>query len=311
MARYVWSSSRKRRRPRSRRLLAEAQQRVADRLASWSADLERTEQPHQRARQAPGAPADPRRSGVENETDREKIDEVGDFQAAAFAKLREELQHTADGAAASVAGARGPRGGRSPRRRRDEAAPQGAGPEADRTNGTRGARRRQEDPGQVRRRRAPAAGDTGTTDGPGCRPLRRGGGAAVRQPEERTARTPPAGFARELDRAVHMFAREAESVLAERLAQVADSGTQRVEKRPAQVTPTWSGSATNSSVRSHKRLAQLELELRERMRGLRTTGGAAALDRLPPGAHPARGRDDLGRTSPGLILQLPPGRVRL
>src|SRR5919108_144127 len=38
-------------------------------------------------------------------------------------------------------------------------------------------------------------------------------------------------LARELDRAVHMFAREAESVLAERLAQGADIRTQRGGKR--------------------------------------------------------------------------------
>ena len=74
--------------------LAEAQQRVADRLASWSADLERTEQSLtselaklRERQQTLVAEAESR-----IETDREKIDEVGD-PGGRTAKLREEL-HT-------------------------------------------------------------------------------------------------------------------------------------------------------------------------------------------------------------------------
>ena len=42
-------------------------------------------------------------------------------------------------------------------------------------------------------------------------------------------------LARELDRAVELFAREAEAVLAERLAHVGDAGAQRLERRLANV----------------------------------------------------------------------------
>ena len=41
-------------------------------------------------------------------------------------------------------------------------------------------------------------------------------------------------LSRELDRAVQAFAREAQTVLADRLAQVGDAGAQRLERRQAQ-----------------------------------------------------------------------------
>jgi predicted NBD/HSP70 family sugar kinase len=88
--------------------------------------------------------------------------------------------------------------------------------------------------------------------------------AAVKSAREEAARR----LARELDRAVHMFAREAESVLAERLAQVADSGAQRVEKRLSQVTAGLERQRDDFIGALHHRLSQLELELRERIRSI-------------------------------------------
>jgi hypothetical protein len=65
-----------------------------------------------------------------------------------------------------------------------------------------------------------------------------------------------------------MFAREAESVLAERLAQVADSGTQRVEKRLRQVTAGLERQRDEFVSALQRRFGQIELELRERIRGV-------------------------------------------
>ena len=193
--------------------------------------------------------------------------------------------------------ARGPRGGRSPRRRRDEAAPQGARPPADRTHRARGARRRQEDPGAGSPTSSAASWRHWSGRRPGCTGRFAEAAAlqfdaAVKSAREDAARR----LARELDRAVHMFAREAESVLAERLAQVADSGTQRVEKRLAQVTAGLERQRDEFIASLHKRLAQLELELRERMRaasrtkprrsGRRSTAGS----RSSPGARTRRSR---------------------
>jgi hypothetical protein len=75
-------------------------------------------------------------------------------------------------------------------------------------------------------------------------------------------------LARELDRAVLMFSREAESVLAERLPQVVDSGTQRAEKRLRYVTAGLERQRDEFIATLQRRMAELELELRERMQSL-------------------------------------------
>ena len=264
--------------------LGETQQRVAERLASWSADLDRTKQSLNaelnklRERQdALIAEAEAR-----IETDRDKIEEVGDFQAVAFAKLREEVEHAADGAAASVRAeleahaAEGRRTAEELNQRlkaRDrrlleriereemDVAKRIHGRFADIERRQFDALERQTD--QAATRFAEAAALQFDT--------------AVKSAREEAARR----LARELDRAVHMFAREAESVLAERLAQVADSGTQRVEKRLQQVTAGLERQRDEFIASLQRRVGQLELELRERMRGLADEAEAerAALDR--------------------------------
>jgi hypothetical protein len=101
--------------------------------------------------------------------------------------------------------------------------------------------------------------------------------AAVKSAREDAARR----LARELDRAVHMFAREAESVLAERMAQVADTGTQRVEKRLLQVTAGLERQRDEFVAALQQRLGQLEIEVRDRLRTLAADAEAerAVLDR--------------------------------
>jgi hypothetical protein len=264
--------------------LGEAQQRVAEKLAGWSADLERTKQSLtselaklRERQQTLVAEAEAR-----IETDREKIDEVGDFQATAFTRLREELQRAADEAAASV------------RADLETHAAEGRRT-VDEMNQRLKARDRRmverierEEVDVVKRVQARFADVERrqleslerATDQAGGRFAEAAAlqfDTAVKSAREEAARR----LARELDRAVHMFAREAESVLAERLAQVADSGTQRVEKRLRQVTAGLERQRDEFIGTLQRRLSQLELELREHMRGLADEAEAerAALDR--------------------------------
>ena len=207
---------------------------------------------------------------------------MGEFQAAAFGKLRDELQHAVEEAAATVRAelethaADGRRAGEEMAHRlkaRDkrlleriereemDVAKRIQGRFADVERRQIETLERQTD--QAASRFAEAAALQFDT--------------AVKNAREDAARR----LARELDRAVHMFAREAESVLAERLAQVADSGTQRVEKRLRQVTAGLERQRDEFISSLQRRLAHLELELRERMRALADEAEAerAALDR--------------------------------
>jgi hypothetical protein len=264
--------------------LGEAQQRVAERLAGWTADLERTKQSLtaelaklRERQQALVAEAEAR-----IETDREKIDEVGDFQAVAFAKLREELQQAADAAAASVRAeleahaAEGRRTG-DELNQRLEARDRRLLERIEREE-MDVAKRIQGRFADVERRQFESLErQTDQAAGRFAEAAALQFDAAVRIAREDAARR----LARELDRAVHMFAREAESVLAERLAQVADSGAQRVEKRLRQVTAGLERQRDEFIASLQRRVAQLELELRERMRALADEAEAerTAIDR--------------------------------
>jgi hypothetical protein len=75
-------------------------------------------------------------------------------------------------------------------------------------------------------------------------------------------------LSRELDRAVESFAREASTVLAERLAQVADAGTQRLEKRLSQAAAGLERQRDEIGVQLAQRLTEAEEELRQRLRRL-------------------------------------------
>lgn len=72
-------------------------------------------------------------------------------------------------------------------------------------------------------------------------------------------------LSRELDRAVQAFAREAQTVLAERLAQAGDAGVQRLERRQAQVAAGLERQRSEAIEAFEARLLQAEQELRRRL----------------------------------------------
>jgi hypothetical protein len=75
-------------------------------------------------------------------------------------------------------------------------------------------------------------------------------------------------LARELDRSVEVFAREAESVLAERLAHVGDAGAQRLERRLAEATAALEASRDERLGGLDGRMAELEADIRRRIEEL-------------------------------------------
>jgi hypothetical protein len=76
-------------------------------------------------------------------------------------------------------------------------------------------------------------------------------------------------LARELDRAVSTFSREAETVLAERLAHVGDAGAQRLEHRVSNVSKELERRQDELVAAHDLRLGELESEIRRRMDDLR------------------------------------------
>ena len=77
-------------------------------------------------------------------------------------------------------------------------------------------------------------------------------------------------LARELDRAVSTFSREAETVLAERLAHVGDAGAQRLEGRVAKVGKDLERRHDELVAAQDQRLSELESEMRRRIEDLRS-----------------------------------------
>jgi hypothetical protein len=72
-------------------------------------------------------------------------------------------------------------------------------------------------------------------------------------------------LSRELDRAVQAFAREAQTVLAERLSQVGDAGVQRLARRQSQVSEGLDRQRAEAVEAFESRLMQTEQELRRRL----------------------------------------------
>jgi hypothetical protein len=72
----------------------------------------------------------------------------------------------------------------------------------------------------------------------------------------------------ELDRAVEVFAREAEAVLAERLAHVGDAGAQRLERRLADATSALERQRDERLGALDGRVAELEADIRRRLEDL-------------------------------------------
>jgi hypothetical protein len=77
-------------------------------------------------------------------------------------------------------------------------------------------------------------------------------------------------LARELDRAVSTFSREAETVLAERLAHVGDAGAQRLEHRVSNVGKELERRHDELVAAQDLRLSELESEMRRRIEDLRS-----------------------------------------
>ena len=264
--------------------LAEAQERMEQRFASWSADLDRTHQAltgelkklAERQKVLLGQAED------RLHADREKIDEAGELQVTAVQKLREELQRASELAAQELRSELDAHG--AERRRALEEMNQrmktrerqlAERVEREETDVIRRIQARFVD---IERRQVEALErSTNQVAGRFAEAATLQFDSAVKSAREDAARR----LARELDRAVHMFAREAESVLAERLAQVADVGTQRVEKRLLQVTAGLERQRDEFVATLQQRLGQLEMEVHDRLRSLaaETEAERAALDR--------------------------------
>ena len=75
-------------------------------------------------------------------------------------------------------------------------------------------------------------------------------------------------LSRELDRAVEVFAREAEAVLAERLAHVGDAGAQRLERRLDEATAALEQRRDERLSALDGHIAELEVDIRRRLEDL-------------------------------------------
>jgi hypothetical protein len=88
--------------------------------------------------------------------------------------------------------------------------------------------------------------------------------ALVKSSREDAARR----LSRELDRSVEVFAREAEAVLAERLAHVGDAGAQRLERRLAEATDALERRRDERLGTLDGRIVELETDIRRRLADL-------------------------------------------
>jgi hypothetical protein len=84
---------------------------------------------------------------------------------------------------------------------------------------------------------------------------------AIKSAREEAARR----LSRELDRSVQAFAREGEALLAERLSQVGDAGEVRLEKKLAKVAQALERQRQEFVATSERRLADLEADFRGRL----------------------------------------------
>ena len=251
--------------------LTEIQRGVEQRLASWAADLEGTKRSLttelDKLKQSHGTVVAEAEARIY--ANRQKIDEAADLQAQAFAKLKDDLERSAEAAVATVGAeleAHAAQGRRAVHEMNDRL----------KARDRRIAERIEHEEVDIGKRIQARVTDIERRQ---LESLERAADQASRRFAEaaalefdsnvKTAREEAARrLARELDRAVHMFAREAESVLAEQLAQVAESGTVRVEKRLRQATMGLEQQRDEFVAELQRRLAQLELELRERLRSI-------------------------------------------
>jgi hypothetical protein len=249
--------------------LAQTQHQVAQRLAGWAADLERTKQSLtaelDKLKQSQGTMIAEAEERIQ--ADRQKIDEAGDMQAQAFAKLREELERSAESAVATVGAeldAHAAQGRRAVHELNDrlKARDRRLAERIEREETDVGKRIEARFSDIERRQLESLERATDQAAGRFAEAAALQFDSAVKTAREEAARR----LARELDRAVHMFVREAESVLAEQVAQVAEVGKQRVDKRLQLVTTGLERQRDEFIAELQRRLGQLELELQERLR---------------------------------------------
>ena len=252
-------------------MLEAAERRVEGRLAGWAEDVERLQRTlaEQLARlddrqKAQIAEAETRMAG-----DIERLESGGEAQRAVITRLREELGRAAQALvqestaelethAAERRRALHDLGDRL-RRRERELTERVAREEAE------ALQRLQVGFADVERRvveqlQRAAARDAG----------RYAEAAAVQfEAAIRTAREDAAKrLSRELDRSIETFARQASTLLAERLAHVGDSGAQRLEKRMNQVAAGLERQREEIIAALEQRLAETEGEFRRHLEGI-------------------------------------------
>jgi hypothetical protein len=252
-------------------LLATVQRQVEQRLSAWSADLERAQQG------LSGQLADLARrqreaiATVEAKIvgESERLEAAEEEQRAAIVRLREEVTKTAQ-QAASAADAELESHAAERRRALHDV--------------NERLRARERDlAGRIEREQADAARRIQVTfadierrqveqlERALDRARDRFADAAAQQFDRavKTAREEAARrLSRELDRSVQMFAREGESLLAERLAQVGDTGALRLEKKLNQVAAALERQREEFVATTERRLSELETDFRERLVGL-------------------------------------------
>ncbi|OLB23546.1 MAG: hypothetical protein AUH17_06440 [Actinobacteria bacterium 13_2_20CM_68_14] len=258
------------------RKLAEARrnelaQRVEQRLTEWSADLDRIQQGlttrlaelAQRQREAVGE------AQSRLETEMEQLKAASEDQRAILAKLREEFERAAG--EAGTAARREVEVHESERRRAlhevSERLRQRERELRDRiaAEETEAVRRIQSGFADVERRQIDQL--TRIVD----RTANRLSEAGVEQfsATVKTARDDAAKrLSRELDRAVAQFAHDAQSVLAERLAQVSDAGAARVDRKLAEIVGHIEQRRDEFLAEFQRRFSDVEAELRSQIRAV-------------------------------------------
>ncbi len=257
------------------RKLAEVQHGVEQRLANWAVDLERAQQALASQLQA----LEQRQRHLIDEaearvtTNAERLEAASEEHHAALARLRTELeratQETLSSATAELEGHAVERRralhevGDRLRRRERELSEQVEREQAE------SIRRIQSTFADVERRQVEQL--KRSVDREAERFSEAAGlqfEAAIKTAREDAARR----LARELDRAVAVFAREADTVLGERLAQVGDAGGQQLEKRLRQVTSGLERQRDEFVETLERRLSEAEAAVRERVQELSGMG---------------------------------------
>jgi len=245
--------------------------RIEQRLADWRADLERTEESLATQLTALAQRQGQLISDAEARlrADAEGLDSASEDQRAAVARLREELTRTAqkavETATAELTAHEGER-----RRALHEVSDRLRQRERELRDRiareeTEAVARIQSSFADVERRQADQLSRVVE------RTANRLSEAAAAEFSDRakTARDDAAKrLARELERAVESFARQAQTVLAERLAQVADAGGQRVDQRLNQIRSMLDEERDEVLGGYEKKLADAELELQARLQAL-------------------------------------------